>query len=165
MAPAPTRTTISSDALDVPYGAGERSTFEVKFGAVRVGSGSLEVVGVENVRGRDAWHIAFNVQGGTFFYRVNDVYESWIDTRTGNSLLFNRQIEEGTRERTQSYEIMPERGTYVERTRQKITTRNLGVHKMNWDDVDSIVRTSRHPVNRAALRFVADKATHDPAHK
>jgi hypothetical protein len=117
------RATLSRDAVDVPFGSGEKSTFEVRFGAVRVGNGSLAVVGLDNVRGRDAWHIAFNVQGGTFFYRVNDVYESWIDTRTLNSLLFNRQIEEGTRDRTQSYEIIPERGTYIERTKQKTTTR------------------------------------------
>ena len=117
------RTTLSDDAVSVPFGTGEKSTFEVRFGAVKVGNGSLEVVGVENVRGRDAWHTAFNVQGGTFFYRVNDVYESWLDTRTLNSLGFNRQIEEGTRERMQNYDIMPDKGTYTERTRQKTTVK------------------------------------------
>jgi hypothetical protein len=63
------------------------------------------------------------VTGGTFFYRVDDRYESWIDTQTMNSLLFNRQIQEGSRERTQSFEIMPENGQYVERTRQKTTVK------------------------------------------
>ena len=111
----------ASEPAAVPFGPGEKSTFDVKFGGIHVGSGSLEVIGVENVRGRDAWHTAFNIQGGTFFYRVNDVYESWIDTETLNSLLFTRQIEEGTRERGQNFEIMPERGTYIERTRQKST--------------------------------------------
>lgn len=119
----PARVALAEDAAKVPFGVGEKSTFEVRFGGVKVGSGSLEVVGIESVRGRNAWHTAFNVQGGTFFYRVNDVYESWIDTRTLNSLLFNRQIEEGTRERAQSFEIIPEDGTYIERTRQKTTVR------------------------------------------
>ncbi len=109
---------LSDDAVDVPFGAGEKSTFEVRFGNIRVGSGSLEVVGIESIRGRDTWHTSFNVQGGTFFYRVNDSYESWIDTHTLNSLLFIRQIEEGTRERAQNFEIIPEKGIYVERTRQ-----------------------------------------------
>lgn len=113
---------LSDDAADVPFGAGEKSEFEVRFGAIRVGTGSLSVVGVESVRGREAWHTAFNVQGGTFFYRVNDTYESWIDTHTLNSLLFNRQVEEGTRERGQSFEIIPERGVYIERTRQVTKT-------------------------------------------
>ncbi|HEX2722729.1 MAG TPA: DUF3108 domain-containing protein [Gemmatimonadaceae bacterium] len=110
---------LSADAAAVPFGPGEKSTFEVRFGGVKVGGGSLQVVAVENVRGRDAYHTAFVVQGGTFFYRVNDSYESWFDTRTLNSLLFIRQIEEGSRERAQTFEIMPERGTYTERTRQE----------------------------------------------
>lgn len=114
----PSVAAFSSDAAIVPFGPGEKSVFEVRFGGVRVGGGSLEVVGIESVRGRDAYHTIFTVKGGTFFYRVNDSYESWIDTQTLNSLLFIRQIEEGSRERTQNFEIMPERGMYVERTRQ-----------------------------------------------
>ena len=110
---------VSDDAAQVPFGPGEKSTFEVRFGSVKVGDGSLEVVGLEDLRGRETYHTSFLIQGGTFFYRVNDTYESWIDTRTLNSLLFVRQIEEGTRERKMTFEIMPERGTYVERTRQK----------------------------------------------
>jgi hypothetical protein len=107
----------------VPFGPGEKSTFDVRFGALKVGSGSLELVGIEMVRGRPAWHTAFNIEGGTFFYRVNDSYESWIDTSTMNSLQFIRQIQEGSRDRAQTFEIMPETGNYIERTRQKSTTR------------------------------------------
>ena len=110
------------NAIKVPFGIGERLEFEVRFGSIKVGTGSLEVRGIEAVRGRDAWHTLFNVQGGTFFYRVNDSYESWIDTHTLNSLLFIRQIEEGTRERSQNFEIIPEKGIYVERTRQETKT-------------------------------------------
>ena len=113
----------SADIADVPFGVGEKSTFEVRFGGLRVGSGSLEVMGRETLRGREAWHTWFNVQGGVPFYRVDDVYESWIDAATMNSLAFKRQIEEGTRERAQHYDIMPEKGTYIERTRQKTTVK------------------------------------------
>jgi hypothetical protein len=120
---AVTPAAASTQAADVPFGVGEKSTFEVRFGGLRVGSGSLQVVGRESIRGRDAWHMAFNVQGGVPFYRVDDVYESWIDAATLNSLVFKRQIEEGTRERAQHYEIMPDKGTYIERTRQKTTVR------------------------------------------
>lgn len=115
--------TTAADAADVPFGIGEKSTFEVRFGGLRVGSGSLEVKGRETIRGREAWHTWFNVQGGVPFYRVDDVYESWMDAVTMNSLAFKRQIEEGTRERAQHYEIMPEKGTYIERTRQKTTVK------------------------------------------
>jgi len=115
--------TTAADAVQVPFGVGEKSTFEVRFGGLRVGSGSLAVVGRETLRGRDAWHTWFNVQGGVPFYRVDDVYESWIDAATLNSLAFKRQIEEGTRERMQSFDIDPDKGTYTERTRQKTTVK------------------------------------------
>lgn len=110
------------DVPSVPFGPGEKSTFEVRFGAIRVGSGTLEVLGMESVRGRETWHTSFTVQGGTFLYKVNDVYETWIDTQNFNSLLFVRQIEEGTRKRNQSFEIIPDRGIYIERTRQGTET-------------------------------------------
>jgi hypothetical protein len=113
---------IAPEVATVPFGPGERSTFEVRFGAVKVGTGSLEMTGVEMLRGREAWHTRFTVQGGTFFYRVNDVYQSWIDKSNLQSMMFIRQIEEGTRRRTQSFEIIPERGIYIERTRQKTET-------------------------------------------
>ena len=115
-------TETAPEIASVPFGPGERSTFEVRFGAIKVGSGSLEMTGVEKVRGRNAWHTQFTVQGGTFFYRVNDRYQSWIDTENLRSLMFIRQIEEGQRRRTQSFEIIPERGIYIERTRQKTET-------------------------------------------
>lgn len=113
---------IAPEVASRPFGPGERSTFEVRFGALKVGSGSLEMTELQKIRGRDAWHVTFTVQGGTFFYRVNDVYQSWIDAANLNSLMFIRQIEEGTRRRKQTFEIIPERGIYIERTRQKTET-------------------------------------------
>ena len=72
----------------VPFGPGERMEYDVRFGSIRVGNAHMEVVGLDNVRGRPAWHTAFWVQGGNFLYRVNDVYESWMDSETLSSLRF-----------------------------------------------------------------------------
>ena len=120
--PAPQAPSIE-EKDPVPFGPGEKSTFDVRFGALKVGNGSLEMVDLTNMRGRPTWHVAFRIEGGVPFYRVDDQYESWIDTATMNSLLFIRQIEEGSRERAQTFEIMPESGNYVEKTRQKSTTK------------------------------------------
>jgi hypothetical protein len=100
--------------LRVPYGVGERLEYDVKFGKIKVGSGSMEVVGVQDVRGRDTWHTVFTVKGGTFFYRVNDRYESWIDRRTGNSLRFSQDLSEGRRDVERDFEILPEQSAYIE---------------------------------------------------
>ena len=98
----------------VPFDTGEKLTFDVRFGGLKVGSGRMEVVGMQDVRGREAWHTRFTVKGGIPFYRVNDRMESWIDTRTFQSLRFVQDLEEGTRDKERSYEIYPERATYSE---------------------------------------------------
>ena len=98
--------------LPVPFGVGERLEYDVKFGKLRVGSGSMEVAGVQEVRGRSTWHTIFQVRGGTFFYRVNDQYESWIDRHTGNSLRFRQDLNEGRRDIERAFEIYPERSVF-----------------------------------------------------
>jgi hypothetical protein len=98
----------------VPFDTGERLTFDVRFGGIKVGTGRMEVVGTQDVRGREAWHTRFTVKGGIPFYKVNDRLESWIDTRTFQSLRFVQDLEEGTRDKERSFEIYPDRATYTE---------------------------------------------------
>jgi hypothetical protein len=100
--------------LRVPFGVGERLEYDVKFGKLKVGSGSMEVADVQDIRGRETWHTIFSVKGGTFFYRVNDLYESWFDTRTGNSLKFRQDLNEGRRDVERIFNIFPDRGTFSE---------------------------------------------------
>ncbi len=120
-------------AMRVPFGPGERLNFDVRLGTLKVGSSAMEVRGVESIRGRDAWHTVFWVKGGTFFYRVNDIFESWIDTENFHSLRFVRLLEEGTSDREQKYEIYPERGLYVNERNNK-PTRTLPTVKQPLDD-------------------------------
>ncbi len=98
----------------VPFGTGERLTYDVKFGALRAGTGSMEVVGLDTVRGREVWHTVFLLRGGIPFYRVDDRYESWFDTRSLVSLRHVQDIDEGRRERNRVFEIFPERGAFSE---------------------------------------------------
>lgn len=98
----------------VPFGTGERLVYDVRFGALKVGSGAMEVVGVETVRGRQAYHTVFRVSGGTLFYKVHDRYESWFDVATLASLRYKQDIDEGAYERERLFEIFPERAMYRE---------------------------------------------------
>ena len=102
----------------VPFGPGERLEYEVRFGALKVGRAHMEVVALENLRGRPAWHTAFWVQGGNFLYRVNDVYESWMDAETLSSLRFVQELEEGGKDIERSFEIYPERAVFVQTSRK-----------------------------------------------
>jgi hypothetical protein len=113
-AQAPAPAPIASAAMPVPFAVGERLDYDVKFGPMHVGSGSMEVLGNENVRNRPTWHIMFRVKGGTFFYKVDDRFESWIETTTLSSLRHKQDINEGRRDRERTFEIYPDRPSYIE---------------------------------------------------
>lgn len=98
----------------VPFEVGEQLHYDVRFGSLKVGNASMRVSGIDTIRGLPAWHVRFALSGGTFFYKVNDVYESWMDVRTLNSLRFVQDTDQGSRERERRYEIFPERAVYNE---------------------------------------------------
>ena len=109
----PTTPMATADTV-IPFGIGERLVYDVKFGPLRVGEGSMEVLDVVDIRGRDAWHTRFRVQGGLPVYRVDDMLESWIDTARFPSLRFVQDFEEGGKTRERRYEIYPERAVFQE---------------------------------------------------
>ncbi len=111
--------TSDSRRAKVPFGVGERMEFEVRFGRLKVGNAHMEVVALEQLRGRTAWHTAFWVQGGNFLYRVNDVYESWIDAETLSSLRFVQELEEGGKNTTRKFEIYPERSIFIQTNKKE----------------------------------------------
>ncbi len=103
---------LPSDAMKVPFFVGEKFEYDVKFGALKVGSGSMEVMDITDVRGKASWHTMFRVSGSLPFYRVNDRYESWFDVTTLTSRRFFQDIEEGGYKPKRHYEMFPERGMY-----------------------------------------------------
>jgi hypothetical protein len=107
---------VPQQRLDVPWRVGERAEYDVRFTSARVGTGSMEVMGIVPIRGRDAWHTMFRLKGGTWFYKVNDVFESWSDVVNYTSLRFHSDQEEGGNDREKKYEIFPDRAVYVEST-------------------------------------------------
>jgi hypothetical protein len=95
-----------------PFGPGERMTYEVRFGALKVGTGAMEVRGIQRIRNRPAYHTMFQFQGGIVGFRVDDVFESWFAVDDLASLRFHKRQDEGPRETSDRYEIFPERRTY-----------------------------------------------------
>jgi hypothetical protein len=93
---------------------GEHLEYEVKFGKLRVGKGSMTVRAISDVRGREAWHTVLAIRGGIPFFRVDDRLESWIDTRTFTSLRLAQQTNEGRYHRDKRIEFFPDRSTMLE---------------------------------------------------
>jgi hypothetical protein len=112
--PVSAQESTQSAPARVPFGVGERLEFDIRFGKLHVGTGSMEVLPLDTVRGRDAWHTIFRLSGGIPFYHVNDRYEDWFDTHTLSSLRYWQDIDEGNYEPKRHYEIFPDRKEYIE---------------------------------------------------
>ncbi len=105
---------LAADVKIVPWSIGERLAYDVKFGFIRAGSGEMYIAGIESVRGRPAWHGRFTVHGGYLALRVDDVLETWMDTATLSSLRFAQDFSEIGRERQKTFEIFPDKQTYLQ---------------------------------------------------
>jgi hypothetical protein len=114
MAAAPGTVSHAQGDMQVPWDVGERTTYDVKFGPLKVGSGSMEVAGREELRGEPVWHTVFRIKGGTFFYKVDDRMESWFTRDDLSSLRYIQDINEGSRDRTRTFDIFPDRQVFRE---------------------------------------------------
>jgi hypothetical protein len=97
-----------------PFAVGERFSYDVRYGPLRVGRGSIEITNVEPVRGRTAWKAVFKLKGGNALYRLDNTFQSWIDTTSMASLRFHKDVREGGRSRSKAFEIYADRGVYAE---------------------------------------------------
>lgn len=112
------RAPTPAHAPELPFGVGERATYSVHFGRLRVGVGAMEIVGLDTVRGEETLHIRFTVRGGTFFYSVDDVMESWFEPRTLRSLRFTQELHEGRRHRTRRFDFFADSRTFLQEGKQ-----------------------------------------------
>lgn len=98
----------------VPFKAGERLDYEVRWGSLRVGQGNMTVQGIEDVRGKQTWHAIFAYSGSLPLLKVNDRHESWFDLDNFSSRRFYQSIDNPGYDRERRFEIFPERGMYKE---------------------------------------------------
>ena len=98
-----------------PFVVGERAVYDVSYGFIHAGTGSLDVVSIDTVRGRDAYRFRLTFSAGVpRVYSIRDTMQSWVDTAIFQSLRFHQDQLEGGKTRTKRYEIFPDRRVYSE---------------------------------------------------
>jgi hypothetical protein len=83
---------------ELPYKVGEYTAYKVSFGAINVGFADLEVTEIIQLNNRHAFHVVGKGRTAPFFdwfFKVRDVYETFIDTTTLLPLVFKRAVNEG----------------------------------------------------------------------
>lgn len=98
------------ESANLPFAVGEQLNYMVAVGGAKVGTGKMELLGVEEIRGEDTYHAIFTVEGGFLMFKVNDVLESWFDTETLSSRRFIQNIHEVNYKKHRYFDIYPERG-------------------------------------------------------
>lgn len=98
-----------ADSAPHPFGVGEKLTYTVAVGGAKVGTGEMDIVGVDTVQGHPTFHSLFTVDGGFLMFKVHDVLESWFDTSTLSSRRFVQKIHEVNYEKQRTYDIWPEK--------------------------------------------------------
>ncbi len=117
------------------FPVGETLVYDGRFGFIQVGQAAMQVVSVDTIRAVPTLHLAFIIQGGTFFYRMNDRWDSWVGLSDFASRRYKTDQDEGGRQRYNAYEIFPDSGFY----------RQAGV--------DSAIATSKDPLDDTAFFY------------
>jgi hypothetical protein len=111
LGPEPGTPAQTDDALAyVPFGPGERLEYQVKLGVISAGDGYIVVGGVDTTRGRETYRLGMGISGGLLFgaAKVNDRFQSWLDTRTLVSRHFIRDVHEVRYKSYREWAIYPE---------------------------------------------------------
>jgi hypothetical protein len=115
--------TLAESAAPVPFGPGERATYRVTYGLFgTVGEGTVQVAGVDTVRGHPVYHLSFALKGGIPLARVDDKQESWLDVRDLYSHRFKQDIKEVKYKRLRTLDFFPEEGVYRWLERERTDT-------------------------------------------
>ena len=101
-----------------PFAAGEAFKYSAKLGVLSLGTASMSVAGVDTVRGIEAFVFRFGLEGGTFFFKLNNVMQSWVATEEFVSLRFHQDNDEDGKLYHRHYEIYPDSGFYRQENRE-----------------------------------------------
>lgn len=140
----------NGDAASVPFGVGESMVYNVKYGPLTVGSGRMEVMGIDTVRGRPAWHLRLEVRAGIPGFRVVNVLESWLDVATLSSLRYRQETNNGGKEERRLAELYPERAVYQE-TDWRVPKGGGPLQEIRKPDAEM----SAQPLDQASFLFFA----------
>lgn len=106
-APAP-----APSLLNIPIG--EHLAYQARLGVFSVGGATLDVVGVDTLRGEETVHFRFHLEGGALFYHIDQTLQSWVGRGDFRSRRYQDDTEERGKPRHRLFDIYPDSGFYRE---------------------------------------------------
>jgi hypothetical protein len=84
---------------NVAFGVGEKLTYNIKYGFIQAGTGSMEVARLVEYQNRPCYQVVTRAQSSSFFstfFKVDDRVESIIDAVGLFSWRFEKKLQEGS---------------------------------------------------------------------
>jgi len=101
----------ASFVAEWPFHVGESAEYDVTFGPLQVGRSHLRIEAIDSVRAQPGYRLSFELDGGPFFYKIDDRTVSWLGVDPYRSLRFEQILREGGYRRHRRYEFDHEAGT------------------------------------------------------
>jgi hypothetical protein len=98
----------------VPFAVGERLVYAARMGVFSVGEATMEVAGLDTVRGAESVHLRFHIAGGALWYHLDQTLESWVGRADFHSRRFLNRTEEKGKRWERDFHIFPDSGFYRE---------------------------------------------------
>jgi uncharacterized protein DUF3108/glycosyl transferase family 2 len=114
LSPAPPAPPAPPTPLAVPFPVGERLVYGARYGPFSVGTATMQVAGLDTIRGVETVHFVFLIDGGALWYHIHQNLESWVGRSDFHSRRFLNQTEEKGRSWERKFEIYPDSGFYRE---------------------------------------------------
>lgn len=96
-----------------PWAPGERFEYNVKLGMFTVGRATMQVIGIDTIRGVPCYHVLFAIRGRALVYSLTDSLESWFGVADLVSRRFDQDGNENGRLYSRHYDIDARRGLWV----------------------------------------------------
>jgi len=99
-----------------PFNKGEKLVFSVEYGPLKAGTAIMEVSEIVMIDSIPSFHIISTEKTNSFFskiYKIDDRYDSYIDTVNLHSLRFEKHIREGSYVKDQIVEFKHDSGKAV----------------------------------------------------
>ena len=90
----------------LPYKTGEHTSYDISFEGLSVAFAEMEIKNTVLLKNTPAFHVVAKARTASFFdlfFKVRDLYETYIDTTTIKPIRFYRNIQEGGHKKTQNY--------------------------------------------------------------
>ncbi len=118
------------------FAVGETLMFDGKWGLIRLGRASMQVVAIDTIRGEPTLNFRFVMNASLVgVVNIRDQFDSWVGVDDFVSRRFTQDFDEMGSQRTTAYEIFPDSGIY-------------------WEQgVDTAKASSDHPIDDTAFFY------------